>query len=116
MSVRAYLRRIVRRWRLILFCAVAMLLVAAVLSWRAPTVYVSGAQIYTASAGDDSVPWYGRMWSSVVLADRMDGDSTEAPVSPIGEQDGLDDPTAPQSGTTPAPSSTSGSGGLGSLP
>ncbi|WP_307781327.1 FtsB family cell division protein [Agilicoccus flavus] len=73
------------------------------------------ATVVNPSAGDDSVPWYGRMWSSVVIADRMDTGSVDAPVSPIGGEDVLPaDPAAP-----PAPtgsSTTSGADGVENLP
>lgn len=45
------------------------------------------ARVVTPSAGDDSVPWYGRMWSSVVIADRAQADGSDAPISPVGGDD-----------------------------
>lgn len=54
MSVNAYVRRILARWRLITLVTAALTLVALVITLTADTVYTSHAQLYVASAGDDS--------------------------------------------------------------
>lgn len=54
MSIHTYLRRLARRWRLVLAAVVAALTVATVLTATTDTRYVSKAQLYVASAGDDS--------------------------------------------------------------
>jgi receptor protein-tyrosine kinase len=54
MTVSAYLRRLVGRWRLIGAIAAAITLAAVVITLTTDTVYVSTAKLYVASAGDDS--------------------------------------------------------------
>lgn len=54
MSVNAYVRRILARWRIIAVAAVALTLAGLAVTLTADTVYTSHAQLYVASAGDDS--------------------------------------------------------------
>lgn len=54
MSVSAYLHRIARRWRLIGAITAAITLAALVFTVTTQVTYVSEAQLYVASAGDDS--------------------------------------------------------------
>lgn len=58
------------------------------------------SRVVVPNQGDDSIPWYGKMWSSIVIADRPDVDKT-VELSPVGEQPG----------STPSPGGTSGAGG-----
>lgn len=58
------------------------------------------SRVVVPNQGDDSIPWYGKMWSSIVIADRPDVDKT-VELSPVGEQPG----------STPSPGGTSGSTG-----
>lgn len=78
--------------------------------------------------GDDSIPWYGKMWSSIVIADRPDVDDT-VQLTPVGERPATGTgegslPTGTATSTTPSagsstsssssPSSGSSSGSSGS--
>lgn len=54
MSVNAYVRRLLARWRLIAVAAVVLTLGALAITLSADPVYSSSAQLYVASAGDDS--------------------------------------------------------------
>lgn len=54
MSVNAYVRRILARWRTIAVATAVLTLGALVITLTADTVYTSRAQLYVASAGDDS--------------------------------------------------------------
>lgn len=54
MSVNAYVRRILARWRIIAVVTVALTLAGLVVTLTADPVYTSRAELYVASAGDDS--------------------------------------------------------------
>jgi len=54
MTVSAYLRRLVGRWRLIGAITAVITLAAVITTLTTDTVYVSTAKLYVASAGDDS--------------------------------------------------------------
>lgn len=71
--------------------------------------------------GDDSIPWYGKMWSSIVIADRPDVDDT-VQLTPVGERPatgtgegslptGTATSTTPSAGSSPSSSSSSPSSG-----
>jgi capsular polysaccharide biosynthesis protein len=101
MSVRAYLRRILRRWRLIGTIAVLAVLAALAITLNAETTYVSLAKLYVASAGDDSdleavvadgVQVKGRALSYAAVA------SSEDMARVVSEDLGLDEPLTTTAG------------------
>lgn len=72
------------------------------------------ARVISPNRGDHSVPWYGRMWSSIVIADRAPVDGV-TPLAPVGagssEPPASDDAVPGTSGTSgvTTPSGVSGS-------
>lgn len=72
------------------------------------------SRVVVPHAGDDSIPWYGKMWTSIEISDRPDVDEA-VPLTPVGERPSFggdarrdsstsSDPTAESSpdGATPA--------------
>ncbi len=72
------------------------------------------ARVISPNRGDHSVPWYGRMWSSIVIADRapVNGVTPLTPVGGSGESAGEStDPAAGSESSAPTGSDPASSGG-----
>ncbi len=66
--------------------------------------FAGRANVISPNRGDSSVPWYGRMWTSIVIADRPPVDGV-TPLTPVGAGSGSTQGTDP-----PDPSDGSSSG------
>lgn len=58
--------------------------------------------VISPNRGDSSVPWYGRMWTSIVMADRAPVEGV-TPLAPVGSGNG----STPESSDSATPSSGS---------
>ncbi|GAB94070.1 hypothetical protein KILIM_002_00270 [Kineosphaera limosa NBRC 100340] len=70
------------------------------------------SRVVVPNVGDDTIPWYGTMWNSIVIADRPDVDEA-VPLTPVGERvlPGSSDPTAiPGEGGATGPTSSATGG------
>lgn len=68
------------------------------------------SRVVVPNQGDDTIPWYGRMWTSIVIADRPDVDDT-VDLAPVGERPG--GPPAPNGGEPRSSTGTSPATGTG---
>lgn len=70
------------------------------------------AAVVTPAEGDATVPWYGKMWSSLVATDHLETDAATAPLTPVGDAARQATPnpsTDPATDGEPEPGSSVGS-------